>query len=488
MSTDSAGVKRNRRHTWQILLIGFALIGSVFVAQGVITRYLTEATEQRSRRLERDARRRVDEANRIARDAMQIELRVNDHIYETSPAKMAIIEKNIDALLSDIDTASRAYEPLIALPEEASQWAKAHASLDRFRANVAVALQLSRLNLDVEARERWQASQASYSDLDPTLLTLIALNQEASRAAAAEIDVTQERTQKVNDAVRLFGLIGVVLLAQWVIRRVLAYERQIESSAELLALQNHELDAFAGRVAHDLKNALGPLLIFPALLRRDAADPHRVREIAQSTERSMRRTSQVIDSLLAFARASFEIDPEAAADVRSAVESVLEETAHLASHLGATIEVAAVPDLVVRCEPGLLHAVLANLVGNAVKYLAGRPVRRVQIRVSRDDETCRFEIADTGPGIPKSRLQAIFEPFYRVDTNLGAGSGIGLATVRRILDARGGRIEVDSEEGQGARFVVWLPLGASDRVVGDRPPDDATWPYPPDHRGERHVH
>jgi signal transduction histidine kinase len=191
--------------------------------------------------------------------------------------------------------------------------------------------------------------------------------------------------------------------------------------------------------------------------------------------------------LLAFARASHAVDPDAAAPVRAAVENVLDETTQLASQLGATIEVAAIPDLVVRCEPGLLHVVLANVVGNAVKYLSGRPVRRVQIRVNREDGACRVEIADTGPGIPKDQLQKIFEPFYRVEAARGVGSGIGLATVRRILDARSGRVEVESEEGQGTRFVVWLPLAISE-AVRETPRVDLSWRDPGDDPRTRHVH
>lgn len=488
MSTNSAGVRTGSRRTWSILLIGFALVSSVFVAQDLITRYLASSTEARSRRLERDSFYSIDDVNRIARDAVQIELLVNEHISETNPAIMAGLEKNIDALLLDIDQASRVYEPLIEFPDEASEWEKAGASLSRFRTTVGLALELSRQNLDVEAEARLKASRGAYADLGPTLTTLIALNRKSALEATAEIEAAQRRTRQVNDAIRILGLVGVGLLAQWVIRRVLAYERQLQESAELLAVQNHDLDAFAGRVAHDLKNALGPLLIFPALLRRDATDPQRVREIAQSTERSARRTSQVIDSLLAFARASHALDPNAAAAVRAAVESVLDETTQLASQIGATIEVAAIPDLVVRCEPGLLHAVLANVVGNAVKYLAGRPVRRVQIRVSRHDDGCQFEIADTGPGIPKDLLQAIFEPFYRVDADRASGSGIGLATARRILDARSGRIAVESEEGQGTRFVVWLPLATSDALHRDQPRVDLPWRDSGNDMGVRHVH
>jgi signal transduction histidine kinase len=211
--------------------------------------------------------------------------------------------------------------------------------------------------------------------------------------------------------------------------------------------------------------------MFPELLRRAATDSQRVQELAEANERISRRTSRVIDSLLAFARASHDVDPNAAASVRDAVESILEETGQYASQLSATIEVDAVPDVFVRCEPGLLHSVLGNLVRNAVKFLAGRPVRRVRIHVSQDDRACRFEVADTGPGIPADKRQAIFEPFYRIDVALGTGSGIGLATVRRIVDACHGYIAVESEEGQGTRFVVWLPLANPDRARQDRPQD-----------------
>jgi signal transduction histidine kinase len=487
MSTDPAGVRRASGRSWSILLIGLALVGSVFVGQDVITRYLYLANEQRSRRLERDSFYSIDEVNRIARDALQIELLVNDHIYEKDPAAMAPIEKNINALFLDIDQTSRVYESLIEFPDEAAEWQKARASLARLQTVVGGALELSRQNLDNEARARLMASRTESADLGPALTNLIAFNRKSALTATAEIDAAQNRTREVNELIRFLGLLGVGLVAVWVIRRVLAYERQLEESAELLAIQNHDLDAFAGRVAHDLKNALGPLLIFPALLRRDATNPRRVHELAQSTERSTRRTSQVIDSLLAFARASHAVDPDAAAPVRAAVESVLDETTQLASHLGATIEVGAIPDLVVRCEPGLLHVVLANVVGNAVKYLAGRPVRRVQIRVDREDDTCRLDIADTGPGIPKDQLHRIFEPFYRVEAGRSTGSGIGLATVRRILDARSGRIEVESEEGQGTRFVVWLPLAISE-TVSDTPRVDLSWRDSGNDPRTRHVH
>lgn len=464
MSTDSASGRRTSDHTWQILLIGFALIGSVFVAQDLLTRSLSTSTQIRARRVEIESLNSADDVNRIARDAVQIEMLVTEHIAETNPSAMASIEKDIHAQLLDIEEASHAYGLLVDLPDEALQWKKARASLAQFRASIDAALSLSRENFNVEARAQWKASHATYSDLAPTLALLVALNRQEAFSAAAEIDAAEQRTRRVNDVIRFVGLVGVVWLAQWVIRRVLIYQRQLEQSAERLTLQNHDLDAFAGRVAHDLRNALGPVLMFPELLERNATDLSRVRKFAPSISRSARRASQVIDSLLAFARASDEADPNVAASVREAVESVLDEVAVQTSDVGATIEVGAITDVEVSCEPGLLHAVLGNLVSNAVKYLAGRPVRRIQIHVSQDDGAVRVDVADTGPGIPKDKLQAIFEPFYRVDASLGTGSGIGLATVRRIVDGRHGRIAVESEVGQGSQFIVWLPLANPDRL------------------------
>jgi hypothetical protein len=125
MSSDPAGVRRTRHRAWPILLIGFALVGSVFVGQDLITRYLSASNEQRSRRLERDSLYSIDEVNRIAHDALQIELLVNDHIYETDPAIMAGIDQKINALFLDIDQASQVYESLIEFPDEAAEWQKA---------------------------------------------------------------------------------------------------------------------------------------------------------------------------------------------------------------------------------------------------------------------------------------------------------------------------------------------------------------------------
>jgi len=152
------------------------------------------------------------------------------------------------------------------------------------------------------------------------------------------------------------------------------------------------------------------------------------------------------------------------------VKDIIDEISPLAARLDVSVRVEDVPDVQVACSSGLLHILLANLCGNAVKYLEGQRERRVSISANVEDSACRIDVEDTGPGIPRSAQDRVFEPFYRVEGTGVPGSGIGLATSRRIAESRGGRITVTSTLGRGSCFSVWLPLAP--------PPDDQ--PAPPE--------
>ena len=112
---------------------------------------------------------------------------------------------------------------------------------------------------------------------------------------------------------------------------------------------------------------------------------------------------------------------------------------------------------------GRLERVVQNLLGNAIKYspLGGE----VNIKLWRElDETAQWAVVsvrDSGVGIPAAELPHLFEHFYRATNVSGriAGTGIGLATARRVVEQQAGRIEVEGEEGQGSTFTVRLPLG-----------------------------
>jgi signal transduction histidine kinase len=102
---------------------------------------------------------------------------------------------------------------------------------------------------------------------------------------------------------------------------------------------------------------------------------------------------------------------------------------------------------------------VGNLVKNAIRF--NYPDGRVDVVLSREDDTAVIEIADTGPGIPADELQNIFSKFYQVDgssTRAVGGTGLGLAIAKRAVEAHGGRITVATAVGKGSTFTVRLPL------------------------------
>ncbi len=127
------------------------------------------------------------------------------------------------------------------------------------------------------------------------------------------------------------------------------------------------------------------------------------------------------------------------------------------------ILVEAFPAASVACEPGVLAVILSNLVRNAIKFTGdeSRPVRRVTLRGRAGNQHLRLEVEDTGPGIPPAAAARIFEPFVRLKQAGDAarvGIGLGLATVKRFVEANGGKVGVETWPGQGCCFWVTLPL------------------------------
>jgi two-component system OmpR family sensor kinase len=199
------------------------------------------------------------------------------------------------------------------------------------------------------------------------------------------------------------------------------------------------------------------------MLHKAHGRPEVIGRLADQIGASVQRTGLLIDGLLGFSRAEHRSGDEAAS-LRTTVAAVLEDLAAVIDRVDAAVDVD-VPALDVRCAPGLLHIVVANLVGNALKFMENRPVRRVRIAAGAAEAWCELVVADTGPGIPREALARVFEPFYREPGNRAAGTGIGLATVQRIVEARGGLVTVESEPGRGATFRVRLPLCVRHAVV-----------------------
>jgi signal transduction histidine kinase len=173
----------------------------------------------------------------------------------------------------------------------------------------------------------------------------------------------------------------------------------------------------------------------------------------------------LLDGLLAFSRAGEASQEQVASSVRERIDECIEECRPLAERVDAKIDVQVMGNPRVRISTSLLHVALANLLNNALKFLEGCSQRQVRISATGDAEQqrCLIVVEDTGPGISGESLPKLFDPFYRAPGTSVPGTGIGLATVQRIVLAHGGQVSVSSVPTKGARFVLSLPLADEER-------------------------
>jgi signal transduction histidine kinase len=257
-------------------------------------------------------------------------------------------------------------------------------------------------------------------------------------------------------AIVVAAVLALQLARAW--RRASAQQEELAALLEQLERSNRDLESFAGRVAHDVRGALGPMAMASDLLAKPNVPEATVERTAATLARSVQRARALVDALLAFSRARV-ADPHAHAPIRAAVDAVVEDLGVVIAEADVTVK-SDVEDVEVACPSALLYVVVTNIVGNAVKLMRGRAQRRLAVTSRCTDGGCELRFEDTGPGIPEEARARIFEPFFRVPGTVVPGTGIGLATVARIVDAHGGRIAMESELGVGTAFRVWLPLAS----------------------------
>ncbi len=269
---------------------------------------------------------------------------------------------------------------------------------------------------------------------------------------------------------------SVAVLLALLLHRAFAVGRQqaaeLKESLRRIEQSNRDLDAFAGRVAHDLRNALNPIFLSARLLRSPGLSLKDREAACGKLDHFIRRAVGLLDALLTFSRASQAMDPGVSSSIRSVAAEAIEELRTEIDELDASVELD-VPDIRVRCPEALLHIVIINLVGNALKFLRGCPERRVSVTASRTDRDCLLRVTDTGPGVPAAARERVFEPFYRVPGTKAAGTGLGLATVSRIAAAFGGSASLGSGA-RGAEFRVTFPLAVDNASATDLTPHART--------------
>jgi PAS domain S-box-containing protein len=218
-----------------------------------------------------------------------------------------------------------------------------------------------------------------------------------------------------------------------------------------------DLTAFAGIVAHDLKNPLA-VIGAHAELAHDALPEH-PEQAQHSIDRvgaGVVRMRRLIDDLLAYVTARDAALKPGEVDLAALVNEVVEERVN---HLPVRPDVYVGPLPKVEADPAMLRHVLDNLVGNALKYVPPGRVPKVDISAQpAAPGWVRVEVADRGIGIPDADKPHVFESFHRAHSGQSyGGTGLGLAICRRIVDRHGGTITVTDNPGGGSRFSFTVP-------------------------------
>jgi two-component system, OmpR family, sensor histidine kinase SenX3 len=260
------------------------------------------------------------------------------------------------------------------------------------------------------------------------------------------VDATRTRNLAVSGGILLLLAAAVGVLVTSAHRSARLARQQVEFVANL----THELRTPLAAIRSAGQNLSDGLI----------ADASRVQKYGDLIQREGRRLSSLIESALA--QAGIEARGESAragsASLAEAVDQAIDACRHLADENRARVDANIPPGLppVAGDEPAV-RTLMENLLSNAIKY--GGENGRVTVSAAADERGVRIAIRDRGPGIPEAELPRIFEPFYRGSRAYGnvGGTGIGLSLVRRIVDALGGQIDVESRPREGTTFTVTLP-------------------------------
>ncbi|AMV71149.1 response receiver histidine kinase [Desulfuromonas sp. DDH964] len=245
------------------------------------------------------------------------------------------------------------------------------------------------------------------------------------------------------------GAIGKLAVYRDITARKLAEEKLIEA--------NQELDAFVYTVSHDLRSPLTPIIGFAEFLReeyRDRLDAQGI-ELLTEIETQGQRMLALMEDLLTLSRVGRVTPPSAPLPLGPILQEVLNEQSLEINRLGLQVSVEELPEL--QLPATLVGELFTILLENAIRY-AGAVDAGIEIGSRSAGERVRIFVRDHGPGVPEAERQRIFDPFYRGSTATGSrGTGIGLATVRKIARLYNGRCWVDETPGGGATFWIELP-------------------------------
>lgn len=259
---------------------------------------------------------------------------------------------------------------------------------------------------------------------------------------------------------RAFGAERLIYAVARDVTEQRAVEQKLQEYARELERSNGELQQFAYVASHDLQEPLRAVAGCVQLLgERNAGKlDARSAELVSYAVDGAKRMQTLINDLLAFTRVGSKGINKAWIDTRSAVDKALRQLQVTVSESGAIVAVGALPHA--WADPVQLTQAFQNLIGNAIKF-RGSNQPEVQVTAEQAGDEIIFSVRDNGIGIAPEYHDRVFGVFQRLHSQRDyAGTGIGLAICKKIIERHGGRLWVESRAGAGANFRFTLPAGS----------------------------
>lgn len=435
-----------RAHTWQVVGQIESMLNSATDAENAARGYLIMGDEralQPYTLARADVMRQMDEVASLTADNLHQKPNM-DAVSDVMEQRFAMLQGSIDARRSHGYDAARA---LIVSGNGLGEITRLREVADRMEAE-------ERRLLTIREEDAHRNGLLAYfaigfaSALDLLLLVfafrLLARERElrfASEQASARIALANEQIEQKSSEIQALNL---------------ELEERVRRRTAELESTNRELEAFSYSVSHDLRAPLRTIDGFSLALEEDYTDVVDAtgRDYISRVRVGVQRMGGLIDALLQLSRITrTEIsrqDVNMSELAGSVAQNLREENP------GQTIEFSIEPEMQANADPHLLRVALENLMGNAVKFSSKEPISRISI--GRDTEKQAFVIQDNGAGFDMHYASKLFNAFNRLHGDKDfKGSGIGLATVARVIRSHHGAIWAESRVGHGACF--WFTLG-----------------------------
>jgi len=274
--------------------------------------------------------------------------------------------------------------------------------------------------------------------------------------------------ERVTAATRAFGpeALGTRVASPTGQAEVTELAESINRMLERVDRSHRALESFTGDASHELRTPLAHVRAEVQWASEQGRSPEEVREALTAIEQQLDRMTKMVEELLllargenrklALARAPFDLEP--------VVREVEEITEAMAAGHALTIHPASAAGAWAIGDPDRTRHVLLNLASNAVRYTASGTIT---FGIERNRAMVGVSVRDTGAGIAHEHLNRIFDRFYRVDQSRSralGGAGLGLTIARLLAELQGGYLGVESAEGRGSTFTVWLPAADRNRT------------------------